>query len=212
MSKRKFFYDSIEDSQRRLNGTVVLLDGEPALVNAVNGLNTDQIASVMPIPYSPRTAPIEAPLIPKRFTIRNLPPLGYVDYKDHSHYMMRVPSRQTKQGYCRANTQISPNPLGGTPTFEGIMNTKQFQAMMAGKYARFTNVFDEILASENPLKRAFCKQMALDIDDMESITLEHRGMKVAVANNPRKYGPVFRLPKKFQYLTEELQEFGVRVE
>lgn len=214
MSKRKFFYDSIEDSQRRLNGTVVILDGDPVLINSVNGLNTDQIANCFQLPFARDQVGrgVDAPLIPKRFVIRDLPTLGYVDFKDHSYYTMRIPSRQGKQGYCRSNTQITANPNGGTPTWETLINTKQFRQMMLGEYTRFGQVFDGILGADNPMKRSFSKCMALEIDDMESVTLEHRGMKVAVANNPKKYGPVFRLPKKFQYLTEELSEHGIRVE
>ena len=213
MTKRKFFYDSVEDAQRRLNGTVVIVDGEPAMVQAVNGLNTDQIANVVMIPWTPQNVrQLDVPLIPKRFTIRNLPTLGYVDWKDHSHYLMRIPSRQNKQGYCRQNTQIPQNPNGNNPNFEQIVNSSNFKTMLSGKYDRFDRIFDAVVSSDNPLKRAFAKHLALEIDDMESVSLEHRNIKVAVCNNPKKYGPVFRLPKKFQYLTEELTEHGIKVE
>lgn len=215
MSKRKFFYDSIEDAQRRLSSSVVLLDGDPVLLMSVTGLNTDQIGNCYPIPYKGRgdiIPNISAPLNSSRFSVRNLPRLGYVDYKDYSYYLMRIPSRQGKQGYCRSNVQILNNPLGGTPNWELLMSIPAFKDMFLDRYPRFDRVFDQILSSETPLKRSFGKNVSLEIDDMESVSLEHRGMKVAVANNPKKFGPVFRLPKKFQYLSEELQEYGVKVE
>lgn len=213
MMKRKFFYDSVEDSQRRLSSTVVQFDGDPVMIHSIQGLNTDQIATVFHLPYSRVDGNhFSAPLIPSRFQIRDLPGLGYVDYKDFSYYTMRIPSRQGKQGYCRSNVQILQNPNGGTPTWEMLLATKEFRGMLTGKYKRFGDVFDSVISSDTPVKRSFSKTMSLEIDDMESVSLEHRGMKVAVANNPKKSGPVFRLLNKFRYLTEELSEYGVKVE
>lgn len=214
MTKRKFFYDSVEDSHKRLTSTVVLLDDEPVYIQAVSGLNTDQIADYVALPFNPNGAndPRKAPLIPSRFSIRSLPCLGYVDFKDFSYYTARIPSRQGKQGYCRSNIQVSVNPNGNTPNWDGLLQTKSVVTMMKNTYSGFAKVFDQIVGSEEPLKRAFAKHMALEIDDMESISLEHRGMKVAVVNNPKKYGPLFRLPNKFRYLTEELQEYGIKTE
>lgn len=213
MTKRKFFYDSIEDSHKRLTGTVVLLDKEPVYINAVSGLNTDQIADYTVLPFLGRNVePNKAPLIPSRFSIRSLPSLGYIDFKDFSYYCMRIPSRQNKQGYCRANVQVLANPNGNTPNWDGLLQTKSVVAMFKDQYPSFVGMFDKIVSSDTPLKKAFAKTMALEIDDMESVSLEHRGMKVAIVNNPRKYGPVFRLPNKFRYLAEELQEYGIRTE
>lgn len=213
MSKNKFFYDSLEDSQRRLNSTVVLFQGSPVWIQNVIGLSKDQQAEIIHLPWKGQKGGKDVvPLTPQYFTIRNLPPLGYVDYDDFSHYCSRIPSRQGKQGLCRNNVSVSHNPDGMTPNFENLLEKTSCVDMLTNKYPGFDKVYQEIVASDEALKRAFSKTMALHIDDMESIIIEHRGVKVAVTNNARRTGPVFRLVNKFAYLKEEFQENGIKLE
>ena len=212
MSKRKFFYDTIDDSNQRLRETVVVCKNEPAYVAGVMGLNTDQIAEVIFLPWDDKPKTEQIPLTNDFFEIKNLPCLGYVDFGNYSHYLCRRPSRQTKQGLFRNTVYIPPSPEGKTPGFNAILGTKEFYDMLKGKYPSLDKVFGEVLASDEPTKRAFSKTMAVAVDDVEAVSLWHRGMKVGVCNNPRQYGPVFKLPNKFSYLREELEENKIRIE
>lgn len=215
MSKRKFYYDSVGDSQARLSGTVVTCRGEPCFVHSVQGLNTNQIAQVTFLPYNPRSKEFkieEIPLTRENFEVNRLPQLGYVNGKNFAYYLSRRPVRGIKQGLCRGNVDI-PNPYDGpAPNFETLISKKEFVDMLLGKYEAFRNVFDHVVYSDEMTTKAFNKQYALELDEMESVTLNYRGLKVARANNPRKVGPVFKLPKQFHYLAEELQENGIRIE
>lgn len=211
--KRKFFYDSLADSTRRLGQSLVLCKGRPAWIGGVQGLNTDQQATVNWVPFNTNEKAEVIPLTPEYFEIRRLPQLGYVDYGDYSFYLCRRPVRTGKQGLDRGNVQIptSAGPLR-TPNFDTLLQRKEFGNMLCGKYDSFEKVFHKIVGSEEPVKRAFSKTMALSVDDIESVSIWNRGIKVGIANNPRKYGPLFKLPQKYRYLTEELQENGIKVE
>jgi len=48
--KRKWFYDSIEDGNRRLRGSIVIGKGVPVMIENIVGLNTDQVAQFYPLP------------------------------------------------------------------------------------------------------------------------------------------------------------------
>lgn len=209
--KSKFFYDSVEDSHRRLGGTVVVFKGLPTYINSVSGLNTDQQAEIHQLPFRGGKSQL-VPLTSELFSVRNLPPLGYVDYKRFSHYACRIPSRQSKQGYCRTNVQVSANPDGDNPDFNTLMELPSLINMFQGKYPSLSSAFEELLGEEEPLKRSISRTTAIWIDDAESVTLEYRSVKVGVANNPKKYGPLFRLPQKYSYLKEEMNELGIKIE
>lgn len=208
---RKWFYDSVEDGNRRLRGSVVIYKDDPVIISQIVGLNTDQHANFYRIPTKNPVVEIDI-FNARNFRIRDLPTLGYVDWKKHSYYVSRVSSRQNVQGISRHNTLIQTNPDGGTPTLDHLIQTKSFVDMLTGRYDRFQNVFDELVASEDPIKKSFGKTFALSVDDMETIDLEYRGMKVARVNNPKRNGPRFSLPNKFAFLKEELEENGIRVE
>lgn len=212
MSKNKFFYDTVADAQRRVSQSVVLFRDDPVWVLDVVGLNRDQQAQILRLPFTERGQQEEVSFTPKDFTIRNLPGLGYCDYGRFSHYLSRIPSRQGKQGYCRTNVSVQFNPDGPVPNLDNLLSFKDSIDMLKNRYKRFDQVFDEIIHSEEPLKRAFSKKMALEIDDMESVTVEHRGIRVAIANNPKRHGPVFRLLDKYHFLREEFEENGIRIE
>ncbi len=219
MSK-KFFYDSLEDSSRRLQGTVVSYrkslkdEFQPCYVHQIMGLNTDQMADAWSLPIPVKGGKGEQiPLTPEYFEVRKLPLLGYVDHKGWSHYVSRRSVRQSRQGFHSTNLNIPVNPdTGAIPQFNTLLSSKEFVGMLRGEYDPFGKVFDTLMTSDEPIMKAFSKTMALSIDDMESVSLWNRGVRVAVSNNPKKYGPVFKLPQKYRYLTEELEEQRIRVE
>lgn len=221
MAKHKFFYDSLEDSTRRISQSVVMArqspkhDLEPCWVQQIQGLNTNQEAQALFLPWPQNSNPkaVVLPLTPEYFEVRKIPQLGYVDYGDHSFYLSRRPVRNGKQGICRGNLVV-PQTAGirGVPNFEAFLNRREFYNLFLDKYDTMRHVFEKILSSEEPLKRAFSKTMALSVDDMESVSLWNRGLRVGLSNNPRKHGPVFRLPKTFRHLKEELEENGIKVE
>ena len=212
MSKRKFFYDTLQDSSRRLGNSMVMCKGSPAWINLVSGLNTDQQATVNFLPFNGNDKAELIPLTPEYFEIRRLPQLGYVDYGDYSFYLCRRPVRAGKQGLDNGNVAIPQVPGGRSPNFHTLLSRKEFVQMLSGKYDKFEKVWEKIVGAEEPVKRAVSKTMALSVDDIESVSIWNRGIKVGIANNPRKYGPVFKLPQKYRYLTEELSENGIKVE
>lgn len=214
MKKRNQFYDSLEDSSRRIGQSIVLCKGAPAWISAVQGLNTKQQALVnfLPFPLNGAAPQEVVPLTPEYFEIRQLPPLGYVDYGEYSFYLTRKPIRNGKQGFDSRNTIIPAAGGVKTPSFQNLLVRKELCHMFLEKYDSFNKVFDKILSAEEPLKRAFSRTMALSIDDLELVSLWNRGIKVGVANNPRRHGPLFKLPQKYMYLREELSENGIKIE
>lgn len=212
--KKKFFYDTVDDANRRLSSTVVLFKGDPVWIHDVRGLNTDQVATIQDLPWKDQKSK-QTPLTSETFSVRNLPPLGYVDHKSHSFYLVRKPARQGKQGYCRSNVEILPSPDVVAPNFEGLISNTGLLDMFRNEYSPFKTVYDmmmESIQNEGTMKKAFSRTLALAVDDMESIILEHRGTKVGVANNPRKYGPTFRILDRYHFLKEELIENGIKLE
>ena len=216
MSK-KFFYDSLDDSRRRLDQTVVALpDGTPVYIAEIWGMNTDQRAKVAPLPVSFNKAfegLQEVPLLSSHLEVRNIPSLGYVDTQNDAFYLTRIPARQGKQGLCQGNVSI-PEPAivsSRRPGWTNLIGSKAFVNMLTGKYDPFQKIFERVLKSDEPVMKAVSKTLALSIDEMESMVLWNRGIKVAVENSPKRYGPVFNLPSKFAYLKEELSEYGITV-
>lgn len=215
---KRFFYDSIDDSMRRIGQSVVMArsspkeDYAPAYLIQVSGLNTDQIGAVQYLPLTGQNKVEQVPLTGEYFEVRRLPSLGYVDYGDSSFYLTRKPVRNGKQGLCRNNVNIPQSQGNRQPTFEVLLQRRDFSNLLLDKYQSFKSVFEHVLNSEEPLMRSFSKTMALSIDDMESVSLWNRGIRVGVCNSPKRYGPVFKLPQKFKYLTEELNESGIKVE
>jgi len=186
---------------------------EPCLIDQIQGLNTDQQAYIQLLPAN-FDKPIyikDVPLTNEFFEIHRLPPLGYVDYGDASFYLSRRPLRGTKQGFTRGNINIPQSPHTRTPDYNNLVIRKEFLDMLKDRYESLEKTWEKISKSNEPLMRAVTKILAVSIDDLESVTLFNRGMKVGVCNNPRKLGPVFTLPKKFQYLKEEIVESGIRI-
>lgn len=212
MVAKRFFYDSVDDGARRLSKTVVMHKGEPVWLQDVMGLNTDQQATISRLPLKIGKDLEVVSLVRDDFEIRQLPCLGYVDYKGSSYYIRRIPVRQGKQGYFEETTEIPVNHQGYIPTFKQLISTTEFVSMMMNKYPKFDKVFEEIIESDEETSKSFKKTFSLSMDDMSCLALNYRGQKVAIANNPKKYGPVFRLPKQFRYLTEELNESGIRID
>lgn len=212
----KFFYDSLEDIVRRLAGTVVAdVEGNPVLIHAVAGLNTDQMVDFFTLPlktYDNRT-PERAPLTKERFEIRRLPTLGYTDYgKDDAVYIQRVPIRGNKQGYCRENTRLSNRGV----TFQNLINDKGFVQMFKGKYKPFKQVIENVVEAdiddETPrYARSVNKVFAISGDDLGHISLFHRGVRIGRCMKPKK-AAVFVVADQFAYLKETLEEAGIKVE
>lgn len=208
----KFFFDSIQDANQKLASTVVMAKGLPCYIETVQGLNTDQQAKIYWMPLDQHRNDSEILRLDKEtFEVKRLPSLGYVNHRNYSHYLSRRPVRQAVQGLNSRNVHI-PGGDEGTPNWDAMLYSRDFADMLMNKYISFDRVFDEILTSQMPLKKAFSRTFAMSIDDLEAVYLWNRGVKVAVANNPKKYGPVFKVPQKYKYLNEELTEQRISLE
>lgn len=200
-----FAYTNVADAQQHLQHSVVMYDKRPVWVNEIFDVDGDMVASITNIPTlrNAYNVSIFDPLFCPR-EVR----LGYTNTTGgHAVFLSRVPSRQYKQGICRNNTHIPNTPEGlRVTTFEHLTRMASWSDALRGIYPTFAEAVSLLKNGEGIRSVAFHRDYAAGLDDLGFVRLYHKGEACAFGEDG-----VFRLPKQFEYLTEELTEMGMKI-
>lgn len=222
MSLRGEAYETAEEIKFRLEGTVVLYDGAPVLINRVSipgAEDRKEIARVFfyNLPFMGKLLVnkygdiAENPqhetrkyLSSKKFDLAPFK-MGYFNHGGEATFVSRIPNRQNKQG-MNAGTCSLTNINGkrsDTVNFNTLIASQGFVDMVAGKFPTFTEAL-KMLGDEDQSSVAISRSFAFLIDhDIEALFLTHKGVKCGVVTKDQK---VLKLPPKFRFLREEAEE------
>lgn len=208
-------YENIHDAQMRLQGTVVLYDGDPVYITEVAQKKVedpkDDIFRVYasPLPYQPMQdkAEMRKFISSKKFDMAPFP-MGFMNYDGLAYYCTRLPRKQQRQGL--SNGTFSSVPVGfpdmGGVRFEQAISMKEFDECVKGKYPSFDEALKRLAEGEaNSVGFTRCFAVVSDKDMPELVYLYHKKEKVGFVLEDR-----VKLSKAGKCLVEALREANVR--
>ena len=215
-------YETLEEAEMRLNGTVVLYDGEPVYITRVAKAGPDDGKAdvfrvyAQPLPYKPNGGLEDGAfrkfISSKKFDLSTFK-MGFMNYKGEAIYCSRKPARQYKQGI--SNNTFVTKPLTGDKPFPygakayrltDLITDKSFVDMVKGVYPSFEKAREKV--SKDGGSCAFSREYALMADaDLDGlIYLYHKGDKVGFILDDK-----VKLANKMKCLKEALAELGLRL-
>lgn len=220
MSLKGDKYETQEEVRLRLEGSVVLYKEKPVYITRCSFPEEEdkkgEIARVyfMPLPYGKRLKKGERQpgetrkfLSSKNFDLAPFR-MGYFNYKGRAYFASRAPVRQYKQGLTGKTCSIKG--IKGRPAddinFDMMIKTDGFADMVAGNYPTFAEI-GELLGDEEQSSVAISRSFAFEIDhDLDSLFLLHKGVRCGLALRDDK---ALRIPEKYRFLREEMEECGI---
>jgi hypothetical protein len=209
-------YENLGDAQMRLQGTIVLYDGEPVYITDVREVGPgDPKGDIFrvyasPLPYDPgirRAEEMRKFISSKKFDLAPFP-MGFMNFQGNVFYCTRLARRQQRQGLSAGTLSALPvgNPTVGAHRFETLISVPEFLDCIKGRYptvAEATRQIEEAGATGIAFSRSFC--LVKDNDIPELIYLFHKKEKVGFIMEGR-----LMLSKKGKCLKESLNEVGVK--
>jgi hypothetical protein len=202
-------YESVADASMRLQGTVVLYDGQPVYIENVTQLDAgDNKADVFRIyhralPYG--NSPQERKFISsKKYDLAPFP-MGFMNKDGVTYYCSRLPRKQQRQGLSNGTFScVDVSGRGGRYALEEAINFKEFADCIAGKYPSVAEATRRVRDGEQAVAFSRCFALVRDNDLPELIYLYHKQAKVGFVMDGK-----LSLAKKGQCLKESLREAGV---
>lgn len=190
------FYPDATEAQRRLQGTVVMYNGEGYYVNEIRQ-RTSSSPIVARIRQLTGSDHIDVPIKDKGFNNFAAFPLGFCNCFNPSEgrpthectYVSRIPSRAIPQGLSNRNVSVSS--YGGRgPSFERMRDTIGFAEMLRGEYPTYEEAYSKLLPSTSI---AIDREHALRMSAEGFVGLYYKGMEksnlVAIATSTRLLVP-----------------------
>lgn len=208
MSLKGDKYETAEEVQIRLQGTIVLYDGSPVYISRVNipeAGDDDKIARVWfyPLPLVGGGNETRKFLSSRKFDLAPFK-MGYMNRGGQAYFLSRAPLRQYQQG-LNAKVLIIQTIKGQKADFgyDNCIRDRGFVDMVAGKYPSFKDAGD-MLGNHETSSVAVSRMFAFVIDhDLEALYLLHKGVKCGLA---LKNDRALKVPPKFHFLKEEMEE------
>jgi hypothetical protein len=198
-------YESFDECQTRLNGTVILYKGEPVVVQQVEANGAEPC--LLHLKFLPRSRDSATVLVTDEDLEYRRFNLGYVNLAGGATYAARWPIVEGyKQGLTCNNLKFTS--IGGgqpAPNFQHIYVQPGFKDMLQGKYPTAEEAMERLLAqNEPPISVAFQPDFAIRRDQFRGdFLLDYRGQKVGFGKNK------FSVPQDYWYLREVLQKSGI---
>lgn len=208
-------YESVEEANMRLSGTVVKYDGEPVYISRVTEANPgDPKGDVFrvyarPLPVG-RAVEDENEfrkfISSKRFDLSTIK-TGFMNKDGTTYFLSRAPARQYKQGLSGNSLNVvnffSPHAKGYH--FDALLKTREFAECLRGEYPTFREALRAVQDGDAEA-RAFSRSFAFVADpELDGLVfLYHKTDKVGYMS-----GEHFVLASNFQCLRESLQELGL---
>jgi hypothetical protein len=214
MSLKGDKYESVEEVKFRLEGSIVTYEERPVYISRVSmpgeGDEKGEIARVFfhELPLNEgKAGEVRKYLTSRKF---NLSPfrMGYMNLKDKAVFVSRLPVRQNKQGLTAATT-VFTDVFGNKCRdidFNTMCRSQGFADMVNGKYPSFKEC-GELLDQKGRESVAISRSFAFSIDhDLEALFLLNKGVRCGMALRGQK---ALKLPDKFKFLKEELEEYNI---
>lgn len=211
-------YENVGDAQMRLQGSVVLYDGEPVYIREVTQVGAgDPKGDVFrvyaePLPLTSRERNREDEfrkfISSKKFDMAPFP-MGFMNWNGDAVYIHRRARRQQRQGFSEGTFGadfVSQNPNGTGINFGTCVKSKEFVDCIKGKYPSVSDA-TKIIMNDKARSVAFSRTFALvrDLELVDLIYLYHKQEKVGFIT-----GDALKLSKVGQCLKESLREVGVK--
>lgn len=224
MSLKGTAYETVEEAHMRLQGSVVLYDGEPVYITAVKAVERQDEGGgrdifrvyAVPLPYGKaddvrngNDKQFRKYISSKKFDLSPFP-MGWCSYGRDAYYLSRIPARQARQGLTSGNLKISA--IGGRPIkadYNSLVSSEEFKRCVTGKYedveialARLNGLGDDVVV---PVGRSFAFVKDVDIG---LVYLYHKNTKCGFTFGTNKG---FTLPDKYKFLREEAEENRIQL-
>lgn len=204
------YYNSAEDANLRLRGTIVLYRNKPVRVFEVLANSSSEV--VLKINDCLSGKNLHIILTDPDLDIRSISSmLGYMNYNcampgitglhKEAVYVQRSPSRISQQGLCQRNTRIpvvipfDMSKFRHTPALETVSVQPYFYDMITGNYPSFNQALDSL--SDTQVKSvAFSRNFAI----IRTGEVMYRNIYIADID-----GTSIKLSKKFKYLAETVE-------
>jgi len=178
----------------RLDGSLVIIKGLPAWVT---GLQDDVVLYSRPGNLKVDSAPIE--------DMNNSElPLGYMNGEGVLRYVVRMPSRQWRQGLRRQSLFDTVSRCYVSPQEKGFSNT------LLNIYPSLGDCMESISCGESSSK-AFCRSYCIYNLNGNKYGLSYKNYRVGEVNMSKHYIPHVDLKDEYIFLREDLEEKLVNV-
>lgn len=213
-------YESVEDASMRLRNSVVLYDGVPHMVEAVEAAPAEDAKEIFRIrcyPLPRGTGPSIRKYISSKLFDLGAFPMGFINTEQGAVFCSRAPARQQSQGLTSKNFISEMVPafnevaIYGAPkkkgmNFDAFCESKELPLMLRNDYIPFAEACN--VAQDKLISTAFSRELAVvpDRDLPFLLYLYHKTIKVGIVNDR-----VVTLGPKRKCLKELLGEKGVKV-
>jgi hypothetical protein len=214
MSLKGDKYETQEEVKFRLENTVVMYDGEPVYITSVANVEAEDKAEIarvffQTLPYNPRNKSVRKYLSSKKFDLAPFK-MGYMNHGGEAIFVSRIPIRQNRQGLSQGATLFKDirGRNAENINFSHMIQSPGFVEMVQGKYPSFKDA-GALLADKESSSVAISRSFAFAIDnDLDALLLLHRGQKCGIA---MRGDDSIKLPKKFHFLREEMEECRIPI-
>lgn len=216
MSLKGDKYETTEEVRFRLEGSVVVYDGDLVYITRVTMPEEveekKEIARVFfePLPYGGnRGKEVRKYLSSRKFDLTPFR-MGYMNYKGRAIYLSRSPVRQNRQGLSNNNLSILEinGKRAGDVNFGRLIAEQGFVDMFKGKYPDFKTA-GELLGDKDVSSVAISNTFAFVIDhDLDALILNHKGVKCGLA---MKGDRGLRVSQKYHFLRQEMEEHRIPI-
>ena len=151
MPKQTLTYDSVDEANNRLQGTIVTYDSKPVKVANVES-HADGVMRVQIVEFPYNGGPVRKKIDSPAFRRFQTPPLGYLNYftggSPHVLWCERVSSRTRRQGLCD-ETFNAVTSTGQRQSLNRVSSSEAFREMIAGEYPAYDTVLDRIVPNSS---------------------------------------------------------------
>jgi hypothetical protein len=192
-------FHSVEDKRMKLHNTICMWKGKPYMVNADQAGQTVVLQTL-----AGRAEPKAVKYTDDDFDYRSVP-LGYVNYGINALYLVRLPTRQNRQGLNPEQMRIVGNQRFAIYDF---LNTKNMESCILGEHPPFEEALRQVTEGE-AASRAFHRHCSIKREGSR-IALEYRGRIVGYKD--RGNGTFVLIPSnEYSFLRVILDKAGAKV-
>jgi hypothetical protein len=210
-------YETLEEAEMRLSGTLVMYDEEPVYIT---GVGPAAPGDPKPDVFRVYAVPLPAAVLDRgenkkefrrfissnKFDLRTIR-MGFVNLPDELIYCSRAPAKQYKQGICNATLNCTGVTGRGGKRLSNLVSRQEFVDAIKGRYPSFEKAYHDILEGEQDAC-AFSRDFGIvgDIELDGLLYLYYKTEKVGFVMDGK-----VNLSAGTSCLKESLEELGVRI-
>lgn len=213
MSLKGDKYETTEEVRFRLENTVVMYDKKPVYITRVNMPEGDEkeIARVYfkELPVKPGAPEVRKFLSSRNFDLAPFK-MGYFNHKKKAYFVSRNPVRQNQQGLSQGTAHFKDvyGKQAQDMNYATMVSSEGFIDMVNNKYPDFKQAVNMLEDKDNS-SVALSTSFAFNIDhDLEALVLLHKGIRCGLAMQQDR---ALKIPKKFHFLREEMEECRIPI-